>query len=97
MDPEFQGQGIGRRLVEDGLGLLREEGVPFVFVLGDPRYYGRFGFQPALDFGLEAPGGSSEAYGGAWQVLELEAGALSGVSGKVNCADCLRDPKYWVE
>jgi putative acetyltransferase len=45
--PRYQRRGIGSGLVEQGLELLREQGCPFVIVLGHPRYYPRFGFIPA--------------------------------------------------
>ncbi len=43
----YQRRGIGSGLVEQGLKLLREQGCPFVIVLGHPEYYPRFGFIPA--------------------------------------------------
>jgi putative acetyltransferase len=56
--PGFQNQGIGSRLVERGLELLAEQGCPFVVVLGHPEFYARFGFEPALGWGItcEFPG-----------------------------------------
>ena len=43
---ERQGGGIGTRLVEDGLARLRADGAAGVTVIGDPAFYGRFGFRP---------------------------------------------------
>jgi putative acetyltransferase len=37
-------QGIGAELVQCGLAQLRARDETLVFVLGDPAYYGRFGF-----------------------------------------------------
>jgi putative acetyltransferase len=45
--PGFQRQGIGSRLVEEGLQRLRTSACPFVVVIGHPQFYPRFGFQPA--------------------------------------------------
>lgn len=42
--PDHQRNGVGRMLVEAGHTHLREAGETIVFVLGDPDYYGRFGF-----------------------------------------------------
>lgn len=42
--PDRQRKGTGRALVEAGHTRLREAGETIVFVLGDPDYYGRFGF-----------------------------------------------------
>ena len=37
-------RGVGSALVRGGLALLAKHGERVVFVLGDPAYYGRFGF-----------------------------------------------------
>jgi putative acetyltransferase len=43
--PERQGQGIGRALIERGLAALRALGAQGCVVLGEPEFYGRFGFR----------------------------------------------------
>ena len=43
--PDRQGQGIGSRLIEAGIAAAVENGAEMIFVLGEPDYYGRFGFQ----------------------------------------------------
>ena len=50
--PEFQGQGVGRALVEVGLAALRDRGAQGCVLVGDPAFYGRFGFRhdPELTF-----------------------------------------------
>lgn len=50
--PEWQRQGIGSQLVEQGLRILRERRCPFVVVVGHPEYYPRFGFERASKHGL---------------------------------------------
>jgi putative acetyltransferase len=42
--PPLQRRGIGSALIRDGLARLKDRGERLVFVLGDPAYYGRFGF-----------------------------------------------------
>ncbi|MFA5505582.1 MAG: N-acetyltransferase [Vulcanimicrobiota bacterium] len=42
--PDRQGRGIGRALVEEGLRLIRSVDSEGCVVLGEPEYYGRFGF-----------------------------------------------------
>jgi putative acetyltransferase len=60
---EWRRGGIGTRLVTTGLEHADELGEPLVTVLGDPAYYGRFGFEPASRFGIEPPAGMPvEAY-----------------------------------
>lgn len=48
----FRRQGIGGRLIENGNLRLRENRIPFVVVLGHPQYYPRFGFTPAVKYGI---------------------------------------------
>lgn len=43
--PALQRQGTGAALIRDGLARLKDRGNRLVFVLGDPAYYIRFGFQ----------------------------------------------------
>lgn len=42
--PEAQGEGIGSMLIEELLLRLKLRGASGCVVLGDPEYYGRFGF-----------------------------------------------------
>ena len=51
--PSRQRQGIGRSLVETGLGLLRRQGATGCVFLGAPAYYRRFGFTAHPDLRLE--------------------------------------------
>jgi putative acetyltransferase len=43
--PARQGEGIGRTLVETGLDALRSRGACGCVLVGDPAFYGRFGFR----------------------------------------------------
>jgi putative acetyltransferase len=43
--PQHQRRGIGSQLVREALRLLRERGANGCVVLGEPEYYGRFGFK----------------------------------------------------
>jgi putative acetyltransferase len=56
--PSRQRCGIGSRLIEEALRRLRADGWRMVFVLGEPEYYGRFGFttQGAAGFDCEYAG-----------------------------------------
>ena len=77
--PERQSKGIGSRLVRAGLEKARNLGFESIVVLGHPKYYPRFGFVPAHQFGIDCPfEGVPEA---AWMALELVPGGLARVSG----------------
>jgi putative acetyltransferase len=53
--PLFQKQGIGAALVRHSLTRLTDDGYDLVVVLGEPHYYGRFGFDPKLAEKLKTP------------------------------------------
>ena len=60
--PHAQRQGIGSRLIVDGIRACRQSGCRFIVVLGEPHYYGRFGFQPARQFRLDNEYGADDAF-----------------------------------
>ena len=46
VDPARQGEGIGGKLIREGLERLKALGATGCVLLGDPVYYSRFGFAP---------------------------------------------------
>lgn len=83
--PERHRQGIGSKLVEHGLKILRDRCCPFVIVLGHPEYYPRFGFEPASRYGLKCQweGVPDEAF----MVMIFDKEAMAGVSGVARYRD----------
>jgi len=55
VSPSFQHQGVGTALVRESLQRLTDDGFDLVVVLGEPSYYGRFGFDPKLAQNLKTP------------------------------------------
>ncbi len=51
--PEYQKQGIGKALMYEGLARLRNRGAKACVLVGDPNYYGRFGFKSLLELSHE--------------------------------------------
>jgi putative acetyltransferase len=43
--PKYQKQGIGKSLIDKGLSLVKELGGQGCTLVGDPKYYKRFGFR----------------------------------------------------
>ena len=80
VSPECQRQGIGAALVRWSLEECRRMGHRLVIVLGEPEYYGRFGFTPAATCGIECP---FPAPSEAFMMLELAPGAARDVCGVV--------------
>ena len=58
--PEWQGQGIGAALMRAALEALRQQGAQGCVLLGEPAYYGRFGFR--AEPGLVLPGVPAEYF-----------------------------------
>ena len=73
--PDDQRRGIGSMLVASGLHECRRRNIDAVFVVGDPRYYSRFGFVAASDFGVRC---EFEVPNDAFRLIELRRGAVSG-------------------
>jgi putative acetyltransferase len=75
--PDRQRSGIGARLIRAALERAKGDGWQAVFVLGDPDYYRRFGFDSSLASGFSSP------YSGPHlMALALEA-ALPVTSGTI--------------
>ena len=67
--PQFQQQGLGSSLIRTGLERLQDKGIVQVLVLGDPDYYGRFGF--VSERRVLAPYPIPEPWADAWQSVAL--------------------------
>ncbi|WP_375456918.1 GNAT family N-acetyltransferase [uncultured Methylobacterium sp.] len=80
VDPALQGQGLGRVLMQAGLGRAEALGHGAVLLVGDAPYYARFGFSDDRAAGLTLPGPFDRA---RFLGLELRAGALRGAEGLV--------------
>jgi putative acetyltransferase len=72
--PDRQRAGVGSALVRASLESAREFGAHGVLVLGEPGYYGRFGFSAEAAARVSAPYAGSPAF----MALALEAGAFDG-------------------
>lgn len=76
----YRRQGIANRMIKEGLDSLLEFGYLGCVVLGEPDYYGRFGFRDAESFSMRC---SWEVPKGAFQVMELLQGEFAGKQGLI--------------
>ena len=53
--PDHQGRGVGSALMHAVLGAADALDEPLVVLLGDPRYYSRFGFRLAEEYDIMPP------------------------------------------
>ena len=75
---DYRNRGVGSKLVHESFRLAKERGYKAVFVVGDPAYYGRFGFKSIEVFGIEHDPPIPDPY---VMAFELSPGALGGVTG----------------
>ena len=99
--PDQQRRGVGSAVIRDGLRALvgaREPARPrcsAVIVLGDPRFYGRFGFS-AEHQRVRAPYKLPPHYESAWMALPLgPAGEAAVPAGDLRVPEPWRRPELW--
>jgi putative acetyltransferase len=85
--PDYQNNGIGSKLIENGLDKCRTAGYDAVTVLGDPAFYSRFGFVQAGKHHLGNEYGADDSF----MILELKPHVLERLSGLVKYADDFGD------
>jgi len=78
---EYRNRGVGSKLVLESFELAKKLGYKAIFVVGDPAYYGRFGFKSIALFGIKHDPPIPDPYVMAY---ELTPGALSDVTGTCN-------------
>ena len=83
--PEFQNQGVGSMLVNEGLRIIKNISCPFVIVLGHEKYYPRFGFERASKYRLKCQweGVPDDAF----MAMIIDESVMKGVSGIVKYRD----------
>lgn len=87
--PEYQGRGIGGRLLACVQSKARALGYRAILLSGDPAYYSRHGFEPAENYGIRT---ADNMYAAALQIQGLYEGALENFSGRY-----LEDSAYEIE
>ena len=90
--PEQQRKGVGTALIREGLRLLGLQDVSQVYVLGDPAYYGRSGFEP--ETGVTPPYPLPEQWRDAWQSLRLGS-APPPAQGELLLPEVWMQPVLW--
>lgn len=76
--PAYQGQGIGQNLLQYLEVQAGEDERLAISILGDPAYYGRFGYRPASQYGISGPFTGPE-----FMIKPIREGGLYNVSGEL--------------
>ena len=90
--PTLHKQGIGSTLVQTGLKQMENSKIGYVFVLGDPAYYSRFGFK--TEDSVTTPYPLPTEWRGAWQSLRL-CDAEASLDGRLSVPEPWRQPALW--
>ncbi|MEX0347238.1 MAG: GNAT family N-acetyltransferase [Rhizobiaceae bacterium] len=72
--PSLHGRGLGTKMAQAGLQKMKASQMAFVLVLGDPNYYGRFGFTQEKH--VLPPYELPEEWASAWQSVRLKEADL---------------------
>lgn len=91
--PARQKSGVGSALVLAGLERSKQNGATMVLVLGDPEYYGRFGFSAEVQ--VTPPYPLPADWASAWQSLTLQPGAAP--AGPLKLPSVWMQPALWSE
>ena len=78
--PEFQGKGIGGKLILESHKIAKGLGYKSIILLGHEKYYPKFGYKQAHEFGVELP---FEVPKENCMAIELIENGLKNVSGIV--------------
>lgn len=85
--PEYQGHGIGSRLVKEGIKVCRHAGYAAMVVLGHAQFYPRFGFKPSVNFNITS---EFDVPAELFMIMELQKHVLKNCSGRVRYHDVFR-------
>jgi len=90
---DFQGKGVGQRLIQYGLEVMAERGVSLAFTYGDPAFYGRIGFERITTEQFSAPCQLSYPHG--WLAKSLTQDPLEPIAGPSRCVEAFDKPELW--
>ena len=93
VSPSLHRKGIGSAMVRAGLQRLQDAGVTHIYVLGDPAYYERLGFDP--ETGVTPPYPLPDEWRGAWQSIDLgHTGVIH--RGRLSVPQPWLEPELWM-
>ena len=91
--PDCQRAGIGKNLINHGIEILIQKKINTVFVYGDPRYYGKFGFIAQTEQNYLPPYQLGQPFG--WQARELMKLSSVAKGSVISCVNSLKKPELW--
>jgi predicted N-acetyltransferase YhbS len=76
--PEYQGKGVGSKIIKHTAKLAKEMGYKAILIYGEPNYYKRFGFIESKEYKIT---NKDKKYPAALLVWELFPNSLNGIEG----------------
>jgi putative acetyltransferase len=89
----YQGKGIGQKLINFGINHLKVDGIELVFTYGDPDFYSKVGFSPITEKLAKAP--LKLTYPEGWLGQSLVGDKINPITGNSFCVEALNKSEYW--
>lgn len=81
VSPGYEKQGIGSRLIAEGIHRTKQLGYGVILLIGHPSYYPKFGFKPARNYGYELT--QFQVSDDVFMVCEVIVGQLKVCAGEL--------------
>lgn len=89
----YQGKGIGKKLIDYGHSYLKKNDVELVFTYGDINFYSKFGYKLIPQEIVKAP--QNLSYPEGWLGKTLTNNEIQPIVGNLYCEDVIDYPYYW--
>ena len=93
VDPDYQRQKIGQKLINFAHTELKDDGVELLFTYGDINFYSKVGYNVISEKVIKAP--LELSYPAGWLAQSLVNDKIQPITGDSYCVEALNDPKYW--
>lgn len=90
---EYQGKGVGQKLINFGHNTLKKNGVRIVVTYGDINFYRRVGYKQITEDVIKAPLALSIPEG--WLGQPLISDELKAIDDKPSCVEEFNKPELW--
>ncbi len=90
---EYQGKGVGQKLINFGLNVLKKNNVEIVTTYGDPNFYSKVGFSVLSEDIIKAP--QKLSYPEGWLGQSLVSNEIKPIEGKSYCVEALNKADLW--
>ena len=91
--PEYQGKGIGQRLINFGIEQLKKKSVKLIVTYGDPAFYSKVGFIQIDKQTIKPPFVLSQPEG--WMAQSLDNDKIIPIRGNTLCVKAFNYPELW--